>query len=282
MVKTFAMFLGALFGVLQLSSVPVYGQTPSTDASQNTATKSGVEEFEVATIKPGAIDVGGISLSISPGGRVRIEHWTLKSLICAAYNLSYWQVQGGPAWIEKDLFDVEAKPPDPNDGAPVYNVHHDNWSLDDPKLRSMLQALLKERFRLRAQLAVKDGSVYVLEKSDRDLALTLAKHPISSGGGGSIGFARGVGIFNTTMPQFAAFIGGAIFHETVIDKTGLEGSYDFQSRIALTSEEFQNLDADSIHSLFLQAVKEMGLKLTRSTGPVTTLVIDSATPPSAN
>jgi uncharacterized protein (TIGR03435 family) len=80
------------------------------------------------------------------------------------------------------------------------------------------------------------------------------------------------------MPQLAAYLSSYVFHETVIDKTGLVGSYNFQSKTVLSDEDWQNLDP----ALILPAVKEMGLKLTRSTGPVTTLVIDQASHPSPN
>jgi uncharacterized protein (TIGR03435 family) len=280
MAKKFALFLGGVVGVLQFSVAAAHGQMPSMQTSQNPAAKAVVEEFDAATIKPDTVG-RSYSLNISPGGRVQIENWTLRTLIRAAYN-NPLQIQGGAAWMDEDHYDVEAKPPNPSDGSPAYNVHHDNWSLEDPKLRTMLQALLKERFQLKVHLAVKDGPVYVLERSDGELALTPTKNPGSSGGHGGIGFAHGVGLLNTTMPQFTAFLGGAIFHETVIDETGLEGSYDFRSKTSLTDEELQNLDADSIQNLFLRAVKEMGLKLKKSTGPVMTLVIDSAAQPSAN
>jgi uncharacterized protein (TIGR03435 family) len=236
-----------------------------------------VAEFEIATIKPTAAD-SNISLNVYPNGRVKFTCWALRDLIHAAYGLSYWQVKGGPAWIENDFYDVEAKPPDPNDGDPAYNVHHDKWTLDDPKLRTMLQALLEDRFQLKTHLIVKDGPIYVLERSDGILSLTPATHTTETGGLGGIGFTRGVRLLNNTMPQLAAFLSKHILYETVIDKTGLTGSYDFQSKTVLTDEDLRTIDS----TLFLPDVKEMGLKLTRSTGPVTTLVIDQAAHPSPN
>jgi uncharacterized protein (TIGR03435 family) len=277
------LFMGVVFGVLQMSSGPVYGQMPTVDGSQNPAAKSGAEEFEAATIKPGATGPEGyrhLSLSISPGGRIQITNWTLKQLVCAAYNLSYWQVKGGDGWIDTDQYDVEAKPPDPSDGVITYNVHHDNWSLEDPKLHAMLQTLLKDRFQLKVHLATKDGPVYLLERDDRELALTPAGHTRQAKGLGWVGSPASDGkvLVNATMPALAAYLSGYVFHQTVIDKTGLEGAYDFQSKTVATAEDYQTIDTSRI----LPAVKEMGLKLTRTTGLVTELVIDSAARPSAN
>ncbi len=283
--------LGITLALIQVLASQLYGQNSTMPAQQKSDGTPKVEEFEVATIKPGSLDANGgrhMSLSIYPNGRVKITNWPLKNLICTAYGLSYWQVNNGPAWIEKDFFDVEAKPEDPTAGAPAYNVHHENWSLDDPKLRSMLQALLEDRFQLKTHLAVKDGPVRVLERSDEQLSLTPPKHPSSYGSLGGIGFINGVSLLNTTMPQLTAFL-GRLFDETVIDKTGLAGSYDFRSKTVLTPEDFlgttkgdQPIDPNIILTYFLPTLKEMGLKLTRSTGPVTTLVVDQAAHPSPN
>jgi uncharacterized protein (TIGR03435 family) len=61
-----------------------------------------------------------------------------------------------------------------------------------------------------------------------------------------------------------------------LERAGLEGAYDFKSKAVPTAEDYNDF------SRILPAVKEMGLKLTKSTGPVTELVIDSASRPSAN
>jgi uncharacterized protein (TIGR03435 family) len=220
-----------LLAALCLSaSARVHGQTSSTPASQLSTGQSEALEFDVATIKPAAIDPGGyrhLSLDIAPDGRLKITNWTLKNLICAAYNLSYWQLKGGDAWTEKELYDVEAKPSDPASGVPSYSTHHDNWSLADPRLRTMLQALLRDRFALRIHTVETTGPVYLLERSDKELALMPSKHPRGLGG---IGAAGGVGyrLTNTSMAQLAAHLSGHVFHQPVIDKTGLSGIYDFQ------------------------------------------------------
>jgi uncharacterized protein (TIGR03435 family) len=278
---TLHLLMGVTLALSQVTNPQLYGQNSAAPTNQGAPRKPAVEEFEVATIKPAAPDLDGyrhLSLSIALGGRVHVTNWTLKQLICAAYNLSYWQVSGGEAWIEKDYYDVEAKPPDPSDGTPGYSILHDNWHLDDPNLRTMLQALLKDRFQLKTHLVAKDGPVHILERGDGELSLTPNKHPLRDGALGGIGIRSGAGyvLLDTTMSQFAGYLSDIIFHETVIDKTGLEGSYDFRSK-ALVSDE-DRLDP----GLMLPAVKEMGLKLTRSTGPVTILVVDQAARPSPN
>ncbi|HWB32251.1 MAG TPA: TIGR03435 family protein [Acidobacteriaceae bacterium] len=243
--------------------------------------------FDVASIKPANDEPGGdrhFSLDISPDGEVRVTNWTLKDLICAAYNLSSWQIQGGPAWIEKDLFDITAKPSDPTTGAPAYNIHHDNGTLDDPKLRTMLQALLEDRFALKTHVATKEGPVYILERGDGELALIPSKHPSRDGGLGGIGLGTNNGrvLLNTSMASLAGELSGYVFHQPVIDKTGLTGTYDFVTKNIPGNEEAFPPGGTPDMTLLIRYVKEMGLKLTKSTGPVPTLVIDQASQPSPN
>lgn len=89
---------------------------------------------------------------------------------------------------------------------------------------------------------------------------------------------KGWGIYNTSMPQLAKVISGML-HHPVIDKTGLDGSYDFRSAMIFSDEDFQSGD---VVGSFLPAVSEMGLKLTTARGPVETFMIDHAEPPSPN
>src|SRR5215831_636021 len=68
-------------------------------------------EYEVASVKPIDPNVPKIvGVRVYPGGRVVISALSLKSLIATAFRLSYWQISGGDAWVEKDIYTVEAKP----------------------------------------------------------------------------------------------------------------------------------------------------------------------------
>jgi hypothetical protein len=65
-------------------------------------------------------------------GRVRIQGWTLRHLIAAAYQVRIDQISG-PAWMQDRYFDIEAKMPE---GAKADQAHE------------MLRELLAERFGL--------------------------------------------------------------------------------------------------------------------------------------
>src|SRR6266567_1294132 len=92
--------------------------------------------FEVASVKPASPNQNAFDFVVSPGGRLRITNLTLAEMIREAYQLKYYQVSGGPGWLNTDRFNVEAKAP----GQPTRN-----------EVMVMLQALLAERFQLRVR-----------------------------------------------------------------------------------------------------------------------------------
>src|SRR5215471_5495042 len=105
--------------------------------------------FDTATIKPRH---GDITVSSDPMVRGRTVTGTAITLIdlCAwAYNLRYDQISGGPAWANSDHFDLQAKAE--GEGA-----------LASAQSRQMLQALLADRFRLKAHFETYEADVYLL------------------------------------------------------------------------------------------------------------------------
>jgi uncharacterized protein (TIGR03435 family) len=81
------------------------------------AAQETLPQFEVAIVKP--IDLTTslrmVGAKIYPEARVAITSVPLKGLIAIASQLSFWQIPGGEPWIEKDQYDIEAKPFEPRD-----------------------------------------------------------------------------------------------------------------------------------------------------------------------
>ena len=245
------------------------------------------QRFEVATIKP--TNPNGMHLlgiQIFPGGRVVDASVPLKSLIATAFDVSYWQVTGGESWVEKENYDIEAKPP--ADLQPrITNLRYTWTQIDDLRLRAMLQALLIDRFHLNVHHETKTGTVYLLERSGKPLALrptgTDEEH-IRRGGNtgfsGNLGFVGGRwGVYNSTMAQLARFASDYYLHAPVLDRTNVAGSFDYKE----PGSDVE--DADYTHttdSFLRQLIPELGLKLERTAGSVETLVIDHAEKPSPN
>ncbi len=222
-----------------------------------------------------------MGVSLYPGGRIQINGLSLKSLIATAFNLSFWQISGGDDWTEKLDYDLEAKPPEIL-RTQFTNIRHSLFTIDDPQLRAMLQSLLIERFELKFHRETKTGDVYLLKQIGKPIKLKPARDrstgedaTASPGWSGDIDFVDGqFSLFNTSMPQFAQFASSAVLHKPVIDRTGLAGSYDFQSSMHAEQSEFE----DS----FMLLIPELGLKLERAKGPVEAFIIDHAERPSQN
>jgi uncharacterized protein (TIGR03435 family) len=243
--------------------------------------------FEVASIKP--IDPNAAmhrsGLSIYPGGRVVIPTADLKGMIVTAFGVSWWQLSGGEPWMEKEEYDLEAKPP-ADLQPPITNLRHGLFDIDDERLRQMLQAMLIERFHLKFRRETKTGKVYLLEKKGSTQALrptdnaSIERYMPASPKESSIGFAGGKwNIFNTSMRQLAKFATDNVMHAPIIDRTELPGYFDHRQTTVLDASEINYSDPSGPFMLFLQ---EMGLKLTADRGPVETFVIESAEKPTPN
>jgi uncharacterized protein (TIGR03435 family) len=239
--------------------------------------------FEFATIKPvdttnGIMDAG---VRVYPGGRLVIHALPLKALIVAAYDADYWQLSGGEDWTEKNVYDVEAKPAAQTG---TYSLRHSrNW-IGDERLRQMLQTLLTERFQLRVHRETKIGPVYLLETSGKKIPLRPTKYAEDRPVMGLPGFSgeiEHVGghwfLFNASVPQLAKFASNYVLHKPVIDRTGLEGSFDYRDPDVRIDQG--NGDFEGSFAVF---IRDIGLKLTSSKGPVETFVIEHAEKPSAN
>jgi uncharacterized protein (TIGR03435 family) len=239
--------------------------------------------FEVATIKPvdttnGIMDAG---IRVYPGGRIVIHALPLKALIVAAYDVGYWQLSGGEDWMKKDVYDVEAKPA-AQSGA--YSLRHTRDHIGDDRVRQMLQTLLIERFQLKVHRETKTGPVYVLERSGNKFLLrptTYTEDQPVMGAPGFSGEVEHVGghwfLFNASVPQLAKFASDYVLHKPVIDQTGLEGSFDY--RDPDVKIDLENGDFEGAFTVF---IRDIGLKLTSSKGPVEIFVIEHAEKPSAN
>lgn len=235
-------------------------------------------KFEVVSIKPG-VDVAGLGRGFFtyPGGRVAGVMCKLDYLITLAYDIQFFQVSGGPRWIHEDRFNLEAKSP--------ASLQSSKSNPNDPKLppndeqRQMLQTLLADRFQLLAHKEVKDGPVYLLMKTTRPLGLVATKdkneYPWVGGLAGGALSRDGIRATNATMKLVAERL-SAELDRPVLDRTGIEGAFDF--RFALPTEE---AGTDEAAALFA-SVQGLGLKLEAGRGPVETLVVDRAERPTGN
>lgn len=211
-------------------------------------------------------------------GRYELRFANMLDLIRIAYGVDPEKVSGGPSWLEIERFDVFAK----------VSENSNNESR-----KRMLQALLAERFNLVTHNDSRPMPAYVLTVKHSQLK--------QSDGSGDAGCnfavanqpqgppAPGTPITlptitytckNTTMAVFAAGMlaipgAGQYFNNTlVVDKTGLEGGWDFSFHFTPKLPAAIQTTGESI-PIFDAVEKQLGLKLDLATAPLPVIVVDS-------
>jgi uncharacterized protein (TIGR03435 family) len=234
--------------------------------------------FEVASVKPTAPGPGSINnLFTFPGGRITCEGCRLQYLIMEAFDVRPFQISGGPGWMNEDRFDLEARPPADSQSSHA-NPRNPKLPMNEEQ-RQMLQALLADRFQLKYHREEREGTVYFLTKTNKKLKLEPAKdkdaYPWAGAPqGGGFG-ANGVAGTNITMPELAARL-SRVLERPVMDRTGLDGSYDF--KYEYSSDDGGGDRTTSI----LMSMQGLGLNMESGKGPVRTIVIDRAEKPAGN
>ena len=148
----------------------------------------------------------GIGLATFPGGRIRANEVKLDYLITEAFGIQSFQLSGSPRWIHEDRFDIDAKPPA---DSPASKSNPNNFKLPpNAEQRLMMQALLADRFQLRFHRETKEGPVYLLVKTGKELKLQPTRdrgeYPwVGSVAGGAIS-RDGLRATNATMALVAA------------------------------------------------------------------------------
>ena len=243
-------------------------------------------EFEVATVKPVVSDVPhNVGVKVDAGGRVSISTFPLTALIATAFRVSFWQISGGEAWMGKEEYDIEAKPPEALRSR-IRDLRYTVFgTIEDEHLREMLQRLLIDRFQLQFHRETKTGDIYFLERSGKTLGLKprqIAPESISASAGqnpaGSIGYAGARwAIISANMSQLTKFASDYVLRAPVADRTGLTGLFDYRQESPDAEPNYSD-NSDS----FLRMLAEVGLRVQKSKGPVEVFVIDHAQRPSPN
>jgi uncharacterized protein (TIGR03435 family) len=220
--------------------------------------------FEVATVKPAHRDPGEqrwhSHIEPSPAG-LAIRAHTLRDCIEWAWSLKDYQLSG-PAWIDSELYDIEAKAPGREPPA---------------RLRLMLQTLLTERFRLATHREIRDLSVY-------SLAVLRNEPKLQQSHSGSFDAERlpGPGLrlsFQRASPaQLADFLSSlAAVGRPVLDATHLGGVYDFTLDLRAAAgpwgSEAERQTAPSVSTVLEE---QLGLKLVPAKAPIPVVVVDRA------
>ena len=242
--------------------------------------------YDVATIKASDPNARGSSAGARPNGGFFSKNQPLKSAICDAYNVSFIQCVGGPAWLGSDQYDIEAKP----DSATTEQLLKLSWKQREPLQERMMQALLADRLKLKVHFETREISIFALVVAKSGLKMHEAQpgdtyaNGLKRGDGKPLGrqsFTMGNGNMTAQgilMDTLAANLANMTGH-LVENKTGLTGAYDFTLQYSDKDPPPPDSTAPSIYTALEE---QLGLKLESTKGPVQVLVIDHVERPSEN
>ena len=235
--------------------------------------------FEVASLKPSTGDGRGGGIRPAPGGqRYEATNCPIKLMIQVAYRVKADQIIGGPAWLDTDRFDMEAKAEKPSSG---------------DELHVMLINMLKDRVQLKFHREKKEMAMYALTVDKGGSKMT----PHEAANAGDPWIDQAVEKFlhirmkATYAPMdYFAFRLSQMMDRPVVDLTNLRGGFDFS--LEYTRElppafpengKINGEDPDTSGPTVFAAVKQqLGLELKAQKGPVEVIVIDRAEKPNDN
>ena len=274
------------------------------------------KEFEVADIKPSDPNPPQNPMSfgceLCPGGRVNMTRYTLSNLISTAWNLNgpgpdSNRIIGLPKSVEKQNWDIIAKASTMSPLSSPANGQAPQAQVDYDAMRVMLQALLKDRFKLAvheetrqmngyALVVAKPGSPAKLKPADPTNRAGCKEGPGPDGKDPrTVNPAAGrlLTCLNMSLAEFAAELpnraGGWFqnFPGGVVDGTKLDGHYDITLNFSGVGV-FNNggggggrggaageaADPGGAISLPEALEKQLGLKLEPQKVPGSVLVVD--------
>lgn len=248
--------------------------------------------FEVAVIKPSMPDEKGYGRIT--GDQIETRAIPLMFLINFGWGLNPGDkesIANAPKWLGDAKFDILAKA-----GA---NVRVDKFSsgnlINFEDLRSMLRAMISERFQMKWHMEDRPVTAYTLVAANPRLKPTLdpTERTKCKEGPGPDGkdpritnpvLNRLITCQNMTVAQIGdelQHVANGYIYNTVVDGTGLKGSYDFTLSFSSadkvlppTGDAANNADPNGALSIFDAVNKQLGLKLEKTKRPYPVLVID--------
>jgi uncharacterized protein (TIGR03435 family) len=262
--------------------------------------------FEVASVKQSPPpDPNSMMVrpgSPDPGGRWSARNSTLLMLLQRAYPEfdKPGMIVDGPGWLNERRFDIDAKAA----GTPTREQYP-----------AMVRLLLADRFKLKARVEPRPVDVYslVVARTDGRLGprlrpatpeclaeleaerarLAKVTGPITFSsadaqpckGANSLGTSGMLRLAGARTLESLAFALQVYTNRLVIDRTGLQGIYEYDLEFDYGATRGINAtpDSDAAGGTVFTAVQEhLGLRLERRREPIDVLVIDSVQMPSEN
>jgi uncharacterized protein (TIGR03435 family) len=256
---------------IAVTAVAFVGLLNAQSLRSQTAQPAGQKEpaFEVTSVKAntsGTLPVGAGRFS---NGEFRTANIPLRLLMRQAFQrMQNDDLVGGPSWLDTDRWDIAAKADSPS-----------------ADMLPMIRTLLADRFKLITHHETRDRPIYALVIARRDGQLGPSLRP--SAGPSDFRDVAGAFTAHAVPIKTLADVLALPAQRTVIDRTGLTGTYDvdlhwaplFAGRAAVGADVPPPSDAPS---LFTAVQEQLGLKLEPTKAPVDVLVIDHVERPMPN
>ncbi len=237
--------------------------------------------FDVASVKPTPPEERRGLVHQPPGGQsYEVLGAPLRVIMTVAYTVTDRQISGGPDWINRDPWTIEAKA--------------ERRGTSD-ELHAALARLLEERFQLKIRHETRELPCYVLtvDKKGSKMPLhdpaDLLHEPI--GGGRGPGGMPALSGKNVTMNYFAFFL-SRILDLNVIDRTDLPDHYDVDfhyvpdlppgALAGRAGPDGNPITLPDGPNIFTALREQLGLRLEKGKGPVDYLVIEHVEKPGEN
>jgi bla regulator protein blaR1 len=278
----------------------LFHATPSRAQSQDNNAVATGDVVDSATIKPSELNTATyagskthmIRMMYGPDG-FEARNVTLRAILQEAYQVQANQIEGGPDWLDSDAFDVQLKVRKSADGAPPSRQRMDQVKL-------ALQKLLAEHAGLVVHNETKVLPAYALEVAENGPKLqpALSKEPDDMKFNAPVHMGKqqmrmeiggnqvyGIGAQGISADDLAQQLSRQL-GTPVVNKTGLQGRYDFnlhwKDGKASSGENETSSAASGEPSLFNAIQEQLGLKLQAQKAPTPVLVIDRLEKPAEN
>lgn len=220
------------------------------------------QSFDVASIHSHSAEDDRFGVKMPTAGQFYATGVTAKQLVMLAFDLQETQIAGGPEWLDSAKWDVEAK--------------SDSTQHSVEETRTMLQAMLNERFALRSRRETQQRAGYVLS-----VAKGGAKFKAATEGNTNIRVAvNSIQLERGSIRQMTQELSAAL-ERPVVDSTGLSATYDLSVQWD-DAPRGQSVPGRDFGSIFTALHEQLGLRLDPQQVAVDVVVIDRMERPSQN
>jgi bla regulator protein BlaR1 len=257
----------------------VVDQAELPSASHSAGTTSTGPAYESASIKPTANPGERQALWFSPDS-FTAKNASLREVVRIAYGLQNDRIFGSPPWLYSEKYDVEAKEP----GSAADDPRRLGFEQRVSEQKRLLQAFLADRLKLAMHRETRDMPVLALVLAKNGPKLQESKpgdtYPNGFKGPDGIGRPGSFHVDGNTLVAQGIPVQSLLWHlseqlqRTILDETGLSGTYDF------TLAQILGTSSESAISAILE--DQLGLRLQPRTTNVEVMVIDHIERPAEN